>query len=138
MRYETADDVLEMVKDIVEKLDMDYIDAKRIRCVRSYGSKSRAVARIWPMPKIWQISIGIKPSYVIEVISERFDSMDEEEKKKTIIHELLHIPKNFSGALLSHKAVHFNGSGGHSVRRINRKVVEALYKRLKSSRKTKG
>lgn len=74
-----------------------------ITAVRGYGSTSRAVARIWSLPRVWQLALKIKPQYVIEVIAERFDKMSLEEKNKTLIHELMHIPKTFSGALVPHK-----------------------------------
>lgn len=42
------------------------------------------------------------PAYVIEVISERFDRLGEKEKDEVILHELAHIPRNFSGSLMAH------------------------------------
>ncbi|MBI3887746.1 hypothetical protein HY310_01620 [Candidatus Microgenomates bacterium] len=71
--------------------------------MRGFGSTSRAIARIWSLPKPWQIALKIEPQYVIEVIAERFDKLSEDEKDKTLFHELTHIPKTFSGALVPHK-----------------------------------
>ncbi len=47
--------------------------------------------------------LKIKPQYIIEVIAERFDRLDPGEQEKTLIHELTHIPKTFSGALVAHR-----------------------------------
>lgn len=54
------------------------------------------------MPKIFQDALDIPPAYVIEVLSKYYDKLSDDEKSRVLIHELLHIPKNFSGALLSH------------------------------------
>ena len=46
-----------------------------------------------------------KAFYTIEFISERFDKMNEKDKIKTIIHELMHIPKSFGGGFKHHDYV---------------------------------
>lgn len=103
LEWEKAEDVEMHLKELFETLDFSHIDQKRIFPFRTQGSKSRAYARIWAMPKIFQQALDIKPAYVIEVLSKYFDKLNEEEKKHVLIHELLHIPKNFSGSLLSHR-----------------------------------
>ena len=103
------DDAFEIKKDIdhiLKTLNFFHIDSSRIFCFRTSGSKSRAYARIWSMPKIFQRALVIKPAYVIEVLSQYYDKLDEDSKKKVLIHELLHIPKNFSGSLLPHRSRH--------------------------------
>ncbi len=103
MRWEFAPDIKRKICFLVKKLSLDYISHKRIFCFRSFGSKSNAIARIWALPKIWQKALNVKPGYCIEVISEKFDKMNNQEKEEVLIHELKHIPKNFSGTLLGHK-----------------------------------
>lgn len=80
-----------------------HIRPERIFCYKTTGSKARAYARTWMMPKIFQQALGIEPAYVIECLTEHFDKLSDDQKKKVIIHELLHIPKNFSGSLVPHK-----------------------------------
>lgn len=103
MNWQDALDIRRDIKQIVRKLNLFYIDCGKIVCFRSYGSKTRARARIWSFPKVWQQALKLPPHYIIEVISERFDRMSPQDKQRTLIHELLHIPKNFSGALSPHK-----------------------------------
>ena len=122
MKYEKASDVQQIMENIVRSLSMINIDTERIVCMRSYGSKSRAIARIWSFPKIFQLALDCRAYYVIEVISERFDRLSDEEKTKTIIHELMHIPKKFSGGLLPHK---------HHSQKINSETVDKLYLKYK-------
>jgi predicted metallopeptidase len=104
LEWETANDIRHNIEEIVSKLDLPHINASRIFCFRTQGSKSRSYARIWSFPKIFQTALDIKPAYVIEVLSKHFDKLDNDAKKKVLIHELLHIPKNFSGALLPHRS----------------------------------
>ncbi len=103
MEWDDAEDVQTDLKKVLAVLDLPYIQINRIFCYRTTGSKVRAYARTWAMPKIFQRALGVKPAYIIEVLSKHYDKLDEDNKKKVLIHELLHIPKNFSGALLPHR-----------------------------------
>jgi predicted metallopeptidase len=122
MDFEKARDVKNRVKKILQRIDFPYIDERRIVCYRSFGSKSRARARIWSLPRIWQNALNVKPHYVIEVLSEKFDKLGENDKNKVLIHELLHIPRTFSGALLPHR--------GRGKLRIDNRLVEKLFKKF--------
>ncbi len=104
MEWKEASDIKKDIEKILKILNFSHIDKSRIFCFRTYGSKSRSYARIWSMPKIFQKALGVEPAYVIEVLSKHFDRLDDNDKKKVLIHELLHIPKNFSGSLLLHKS----------------------------------
>ncbi len=104
LEWDEAEEIKKDIDEILEALNFLHIDTSRIFCFRTSGSKSRAYARIWAMPKIFQRALGIKPAYVIEVLSKYYDKLDEDSKKKVLIHELLHIPKNFSGSLLPHRS----------------------------------
>lgn len=126
MNWYPAPEIKKRIADIVPHLNLPHIDPERLTIFRSYGSKGRAIARIWSLPTVWQLALNIKPQYVIEVISERFDKMREEDQDRTLIHELMHIPKTFSGALVAHKGPHH---------RINHRTVEILYQ---SYLKSKG
>jgi len=102
--YEVAPDVQKDLEEIVRLLpdEFAHVDTRRVICYRSRGSTARIYARIWSLPGIFSHALGIEPHYVIEVV-ERYDRSSREEKEKTILHELLHIPKTFSGALVPHK-----------------------------------
>jgi len=104
MDWQDATDIKNELTDILKHLDLPYINLDRIYCYRTKGSKTRAYARTWSFPKIFQRALSVEPAYVIEVLSQHYDKLDEEKKKKVLIHELLHIPKNFSGALLPHRS----------------------------------
>jgi len=103
MEWNKAEDVESDLKHVLGVLDFSHIKLDRIFCYRTKGSKVRAYARTWAMPKIFQNALDIQPAYVIEVLAKHYDGLDPDKKKKVLIHELLHIPKNFSGALLPHK-----------------------------------
>jgi len=117
MFYETDFEIQDIAKDIIAKLGLDYIDTEKILCIRSHGSKSRrTIARIHSLPKIMQAALNTKAFYVIEIISENFDKLSYEDKIKTLIHELMHIPKSFGGG--------FRGHGNF----VTRKKVETSFK----------
>ncbi len=106
LEWDDAYEIKEDIDHILKTLNFSHIDSSRIFCFRTFGSKSRSYARIWAMPKIFQRALNVKPAYIIEVLSRYYDKLDDDSKKKVLIHELLHIPKNFSGALLSHRSRH--------------------------------
>ena len=120
IKYFEAPDVKKRVEEIVYYLNFFYIDSPFVHCFRSTGSRSkRIIARIHGMGKIWQTALNILPVYIIEVISERYDKLSEDDKDKVLIHELLHIPKGFSGGFRVHKGY------------VDQKKVENLHKKLK-------
>ncbi len=72
-----------------------------------------------------QKAIGVSAFYALEFLSERFDKLDEEEKTKTIIHELMHIPKTFGGGFKHHDFV-------------CEKNVDRFYKEYKQRKEDRG
>jgi len=104
--YNPADDIKMRIEQLVNKLGMEHIDTSRLFCIRSHGSSSKGIiARCHALPKIMQQCLSMAPIYIIEVISENFDNLNEEEKIKTLIHELLHIPKSFGGGFIHHDKI---------------------------------
>ncbi len=91
----------EAVKLIVNELGLAYINSDAIKVVRS-NSKSRAYARIWGVCKVLQAGLGVGPTYVIELVERNFNRLTCEEKVETIVHELAHVPRTFSGAVRPH------------------------------------
>lgn len=100
--WEEAFDIKERVLSLVSALEMDEILFERLYFFRSSGSKARVYARTWGLPKIWQSALEVEPAYIIEVNSKYFDKLSPKDKDKVLLHELTHIPKNFSGALIPH------------------------------------
>jgi predicted metallopeptidase len=123
LKYFQAHDVKKLVDEIAVNLDFFHVVPQFVFCVRSKGSKSRRIiARIHVLSKIWQQTLNHPTSYTIEVVSEFYDKLSEEEKEKTLIHELLHIPRGFSGGFRPHRGY------------IDRKTVNKLYNTLQKNR----
>lgn len=126
IRYCEAPEIKKQVDQIAEELGLFHIVPQFVYCVRSRGSKAkRTIARIHGLGKLWQEVLNVPPSYTIEVISEIYDKMPSEEKEKTLIHELLHIPGGFSGGFRPHRGY------------VERRIVEDLYHRLLKIRASK-
>ena len=97
-----APDILDRVHELVQKLDLYWIQGDKIYAIRSTGSAARAYARIWGMSRVWQIAANLPAVYCIEVVTQYFDGLSKKEQDKVLLHELAHIPRNFSGALVAH------------------------------------
>jgi len=127
IKYFEAPEIKKQVDQLAEELELFHVVPQFVFCVRSKGSKARrTIARIHGLGKIWQGVLNLPPSYTIEVISEIYDKMPKEEKEKTLIHELLHIPGGFSGGFRPHKGY------------VERRIVEELYKKLQTARAFKN
>jgi predicted metallopeptidase len=125
MKWFPAPDINHRISHLITHLDLTHADAARIFCFRSQGSVGRTTARIWSLPSIWQLALNEKPGYCLEVISEKFDRLSLDNQERVLIHELMHIPRTFSGSLSPHR---------NSSRRIFRRYhdeVENLYRSLK-------
>ncbi|MBI5126922.1 metallopeptidase [Candidatus Roizmanbacteria bacterium] len=121
MNYKSAPEIKRQIRILVKELNYSHIKINNIHCIRSFDAKTRAYARIWGMAKLFSEVAGLEPHYIIEVNAKKFDKLPERERLKTLIHELMHIPKTFSGALLSHRGPHHE---------INDREVEKVVKRL--------
>jgi len=104
IRYCPATDVENLLVEIANQLGFSHVPVDRVLCLRSSGSKAKhTIARIHGLSRVWQRALRVKAHYVVEVISERYDSLTQEEREKVIIHELLHVPKSFQGGFRHHK-----------------------------------
>ena len=105
MRYEIAPDIQKISEEISRFL-FPHVKIERMKCFRSHGSSSKGtIARCHTIGKLLQKAMDTEAFYALEFISERFDKLPEEEKVKTIIHELMHIPQTFGGGFRHHDHV---------------------------------
>src|SRR3989338_9814699 len=105
MKYEFDSQLQLQTQEIANKL-FPHIDMQRVKCFRSYESSSRnTVARCHTIGKLMQKTIGVPAHYGIEFLDKNFERLNEEEKVKVIIHELMHIPKAFGGGFRHHDHV---------------------------------
>ncbi|MFA5856483.1 MAG: putative metallopeptidase [Candidatus Pacearchaeota archaeon] len=106
IKYEKASDIQDRIIELSNML-FPHVKLDSVVCLRSHGSGSRGtIARCHALGKAMQIALDRKGFYLIEVISERFDRMSEIDQTKTLIHELMHIPKSFGGGFIHHNIVH--------------------------------
>jgi predicted metallopeptidase len=103
LRFHPSPELQELIARVVDVLGLRYIDAGRVYVVFSTGSRSTAYARIWGLPRPF-VELGIcRPSYVVEIVSENILTLRScQDIVEVIVHELLHIPRSFSGGLRSH------------------------------------
>lgn len=126
IRYTEAADVKKLADEIIDGLGLFHVVPQFMFYFRSTGSTSkRTIARIHGLGKIWQEALNLPPSYTIEVISERYDRLSQTGKEKTIIHELLHVPRGFAGGFRPHKGY------------IDERIVDDLYRKLQEHRKNR-
>jgi predicted metallopeptidase len=127
IEYFPADDIKNRVDEIIDLLMFDHVRAGNVYCVRSRGSQSRrTIARIHGLGRIWQLAMKIDATYIIEVISEQFDSLSKEGQDRVLVHELLHIPHGFQGGFRHHKDY------------VTSENVDVWFKRLQEKRKELG
>jgi predicted metallopeptidase len=119
MQWHPASDLAARLRRIVAALRLDYIDATRIHCLRVTGSRANALARIWGLPSVFQRALRVPAHYVIEFMVPAFDRLRREEQDRVIIHELLHIPRTFSGGIRPESSPPL---------RISRRTVEQYYR----------
>jgi predicted metallopeptidase len=126
IRYYDAPEIKKQVDQIADDCEFYHVVPQFVFVVRSKGSKAkRTIARIHGLGKLWQGVLNMPPAYTIEVISEVYDKMSDEDKEKTLLHELMHIPGGFSGGFRPHKGY------------VERKTVEEVYAKMKKTRAQK-
>jgi predicted metallopeptidase len=123
IKYYDAPEIKKHVDQLAEECEFFHVVPQFVYCVRSKGSKARrTIARIHGLGKLWQGVLNMPPAYTIEVISEIYDKMSPEDREKTLVHELMHIPGGFGGGFRPHKGY------------VERKMVDEVYEKLKKKR----
>ncbi len=126
MEWQPASDVHTRLRRIARALGLTYVVPARIRCVRVEGSRANALARIWGLPPVFQDALDLEPHYVIELMVPAFDRLPRREQDRVIIHELLHIPRTFSGGIRPERSPSLS---------INNRTVERYYRQYLAAMK---
>jgi len=100
--WENAPDVKKRLILLSKKIEANWLKIDAITCFRSTKSKARAYARVWGLSRVWQLALVVKPHYIIEVLAQNYDRLPQDKQDEVLLHEIAHIPKNFSGSLLPH------------------------------------
>ena len=80
MNYKLAPEIKRQIRVLIKELNFTHIKPNQIWCIRSFDAKTRAYARIWGMSRLFKEVAGLEPNYIIEVIAQRFDKLQEREK----------------------------------------------------------
>ncbi len=126
MQWTPAADIHTRLRAIAQALQLTYVDPARVHCVRVVGSRANALARIWGLPPVFQGALGLPPQYVIEFMVPVFDELPREEQDRVMIHELLHIPRTFSGGIRPERSRSLT---------INHRTVERYYRQYLAAMK---
>lgn len=129
MQWLSAQDIHSRLRRVVRALGLGYINPARIRCVRVAGSRANALARIWGLPPIFQDALRLQPHYVIEFMVPAFERLSRREQDRVIIHELLHIPRTFSGGIRPERSPSLS---------INNRTVERYYRQYLAAMRKRG
>ena len=116
--YEEAKEAKKIAENILSSGMYDYVELSKIAFLKSKkkkrvlkngkdskNSKPRNyIAKIHTISKIWfSVFPENTPVFVIEVASENFDHLSQDQKEQTMLHELYHIvPSGESGMLRCH------------------------------------
>jgi predicted metallopeptidase len=122
IKYFEAPELKKQIDQLAQECEFFHVVPQFVYCVRSRGS----IARIHGLGKLWQGVLNMPPAYTIEVISEIYDKLSEEDKERTLVHELMHIPGGFGGGFRPHKGY------------VERKMVEEVYAKMKKARAAKN
>ena len=100
--YIEANDIRERAIFLANKHKFSWLDFDRVHFYR-YFSNTRTAAKCVGFSKVLQLpKEHMQPYYVLVFNTKHFnDKLNQREVDNTIIHELLHIPKNFSGEFSS-------------------------------------
>ena len=124
MRYEYDSELQAIAEDMCHFL-FPHVQIHNIMCFRSYGTSTKTtIARCHALGRIMQKALGRPAFYALEFLSEQFDKISKEEQLKTIMHEIMHIPKAFGGGFKHHDFV-------------TNKNVEKFYKEYKRRKNEK-
>ena len=127
IQYYEAPDIRQRIEEIADILRFDHVNLENLLYIRSRGSSSKqTIARIHGLGRIWQQALGLNPTYIIEVIHEKFDYYPIGTQDRTLIHELMHIPETAKGGFRYHK------------KHVTNEKVDIWYKRYKQRRKDLG
>ncbi|MFA5175917.1 MAG: putative metallopeptidase [Candidatus Nanoarchaeia archaeon] len=97
VQYIEAPELKERAIEIAKRFNLNYIDFERVHFYR-YSCDTRTCAKITGFFRTLQLIYPhIKPFYVITFNNHNFERVSKRDQDVTILHELLHIPKNFSG-----------------------------------------
>jgi predicted metallopeptidase len=102
LKFTKSPSIKKRLVDLTKHFGLVWVKPGRLFVYSSTGSKTRAYARTWGLPRVWQSSLKVDPAYIIEVISEHFLKLSDRDQDRVLLHELTHIPRNFSGALVPH------------------------------------
>jgi Predicted metallopeptidase len=119
LELKKAEDVKKLALRINKEANMG-IDLNKVVFLRSRNSKTTAIARTLTLPPQWRYVLGEDILYIVEVVSEKFDNLECNDKIFVITHELMHIPRTMKG-LRNH-----NYKGFKQIRRISKELAKEL------------
>ncbi len=131
LKYARCERLVSYLELLVSEIDeLGHLNNVTIGFVVSKRARSKALGRIYGLPRAIQVAHNLKPMYTIEFLCENIERLSPKDFSVVFFHEILHIPRGTAGGLRPHGRLVNNRKASILSSRINNSIREKMFREV--------